>query len=744
MEDKIINSATGRKVELIIRKIGSLSAMPGTLAQLIPLLKDTTGSITKITEIIKVDPALTANILSLYNQDNSRDPAFSCDIENAIKGISQKQLSHVIMQTKMFQLLPGSPVSQMQQRKELIKFSIAAAIASSKVGQILTGQSDNPIAYTAALLSSVGKFAIEQALPKSHVKICEQTRLLGTSDLEIEKKYLGIDHTILGRRMADNWRLSKEVADSIWLCRSDVEAITTAVGSNHPAVSVALGHLIARDAQIGDPGTYEHFTKPKTFAQNFEITDQQIDEIITQLPEQVNNCISILDLDAEQPEQVYSQAIWELATNLANDNSALTQQNIELKTNTGISEFANKFIPSVASNSTPIEIIEKFSALWQNYYQTGPVCMYLCPDNGEDLIDAVVADKKGQIHIELLSLASDVSLIPEEINAKFNIIDADIDTFGWLYDQIDNIINPQTAKAIPIISSGKTLAVVIWQNNETLSEKLGLASVEGPANIAGPVLELAFSYQSQQRVSEQFASLLGRLGNIKEKLSKTENLEGLAEMAAGAAHELNNPITVVSGRLQMLLNGENDPEKQKTLNLIKERIEDISKIVSDLMQFARPQEPSLRTISPAVLVDSAIDDVRQKYNIADIETNIENLDSLRDIFVDAEQLRQSLANIICNAYQSYHNTGKTVKIIGAEQNKQCVRLQIVDFGIGMDNETLQKATQPFFSGQQAGRRMGMGLAHAQRVLNINNASMHLASQPGKGTTVTLLLPCKND
>ncbi|MHC4362970.1 MAG: sensor histidine kinase, partial [Planctomycetota bacterium] len=78
----------------------------------------------------------------------------------------------------------------------------------------------------------------------------------------------------------------------------------------------------------------------------------------------------------------------------------------------------------------------------------------------------------------------------------------------------------------------------------------------------------------------------------------------------------------------------------------------------------------------------------------------------------------------------------------ADSSGRSVTLQISDLGCGMDAETVRKATQPFFSGQAAGRKRGVGLAHAKRFIELNHGSLSIASEPGTGTTATILLPCK--
>ena len=80
--------------------------------------------------------------------------------------------------------------------------------------------------------------------------------------------------------------------------------------------------------------------------------------------------------------------------------------------------------------------------------------------------------------------------------------------------------------------------------------------------------------------------------------------------------------------------------------------------------------------------------------------------------------------------------------VSADKANHAVSIQVVDSGRGMDAQTLAKATHPFFSARPAGRKRGMGLAHAQRLIEINHGTLSLASQPDKGTTVTVALPCK--
>ncbi len=113
------------------------------------------------------------------------------------------------------------------------------------------------------------------------------------------------------------------------------------------------------------------------------------------------------------------------------------------------------------------------------------------------------------------------------------------------------------------------------------------------------------------------------------------------------------------------------------------------------------------------------------------------------VFVDSGQIVSAIANIFCNCLESYPEGFGPIKVTAiSDESGDFVKVTISDFGCGMDAKTLQKATQPFFSARPAGRKRGMGLAHAGRLIQLNGGRLNITSQLGTGTTVTILLPCK--
>jgi signal transduction histidine kinase len=282
------------------------------------------------------------------------------------------------------------------------------------------------------------------------------------------------------------------------------------------------------------------------------------------------------------------------------------------------------------------------------------------------------------------------------------------------------------------------------------------------ARLGAVALDMLETISNQQWFAEKFAQMLTgpqtqdlrpkteeehRTQNIEHRTQK-EEAEALAEMAAGAAHELNNPLSVIKGRAQLLASAETDGHKKQTLELIEQNAGEISAIIDDLMSYANPQTPKLKQTEVTQIINEAVDLAGIKTNIDGDDIKIEISPETPKANVDSAQIAIALSNIICNAVESApadkadDSASKPVTIkASASGANNGVTIEVSDSGRGMDEETLAKATQPFFSNKPAGRKRGMGLAHAQRLIQINNGTLEITSRPGKGTTVRVGLPC---
>ncbi|MCK4795408.1 MAG: PAS domain S-box protein [Desulfobacteraceae bacterium] len=232
-----------------------------------------------------------------------------------------------------------------------------------------------------------------------------------------------------------------------------------------------------------------------------------------------------------------------------------------------------------------------------------------------------------------------------------------------------------------------------------------------------------------------------KLRQTQEQLLQSEKLAAMGRLTSQIAHELNNPLSVISGQSQLLAETEADPEKKQILKQIQQNTSEISAIIDELMGFAEPQQPRPTQTNIRQMLDEAIQLTSAKINVKNINVQIEVADGVENVFVDSAQIVSAIANVISNSLESYIDELGPVKITAdADKSNDLVKLAISDLGCGMDAETLQKATHPLFSAKPAGRKRGMGLAHAARLIQLNKGTLEIASEPGRETTVTIYLP----
>jgi signal transduction histidine kinase len=317
-------------------------------------------------------------------------------------------------------------------------------------------------------------------------------------------------------------------------------------------------------------------------------------------------------------------------------------------------------------------------------------------------------------------------------------------------------LDRSSTKMLPLLSGEEAVGAIVFElhypaDKEQLEEKLRLS-----AHLAGVVLGMALGRRTQQRYAERFVQILAEptekespaleersADKIAEKLSAEQSLLAVAEMAAGAAHELNNPLSVVSGRAQLLSDAEDDPQKKRMLKQIQDNAKELSNIIDDLMGFAQPEPPRFAETDIRQMLDEAVQLTVQKTKLEEPDIQFEVAEDSGDVLVDSAQVASAIANILSNSLESYGKDSGPVKVTArADESGDFVKFQISDSGCGMDEETLKKATQPFFCSKPAGRKRGMGLAHAVRLIQLNKGSLDIESQAGEGTTVTILLPTK--
>jgi signal transduction histidine kinase/CheY-like chemotaxis protein len=246
------------------------------------------------------------------------------------------------------------------------------------------------------------------------------------------------------------------------------------------------------------------------------------------------------------------------------------------------------------------------------------------------------------------------------------------------------------------------------------------------------------------RQLEKEADLLAAAGRREAEthrhLLHVERLASIGRLAAGAAHEINNPLAVISGKAQLLAARISDEKASAVLNDIVDQSMRISKIISDLMGFARPAEPTLAEATVLTMVENAMHMTRHRLPKNKSDIVIEIPKDIPRLQVDSRQVEQVLTNLFVNAMQAMGDHGKL--IISAENivRTHRVLIRVMDNGPGIRPEDLPKIFDPFFTTKREGEGTGLGLAVSQRIVETHSGSLSVQSRVGTGTTFLLQLP----
>ncbi len=222
---------------------------------------------------------------------------------------------------------------------------------------------------------------------------------------------------------------------------------------------------------------------------------------------------------------------------------------------------------------------------------------------------------------------------------------------------------------------------------------------------------------------------------MEERLVRQEKLAILGQLAGSVGHELRNPLGVISNAVYYLqtVNPDADESTQEYLNMISAEVRGASKIISDLLDFARTRMPARQEIGVSELVATVLE---KKPPPEDVQVKTEFPEDLHEVYVDPAQINQVLVNLVVNAYQAMNEEGKLV-IKGENKNDQ-VLITINDNGSGISPENMRKLFEPLFTTKPRG--VGLGLSISKSIIEANGGSIEVESEEGEGSIFKVKLP----
>ncbi len=307
------------------------------------------------------------------------------------------------------------------------------------------------------------------------------------------------------------------------------------------------------------------------------------------------------------------------------------------------------------------------------------------------------------------------------------------------FDQESNFTT-RSILCVPLQAKGQTIGAI-----EAMNKEKGLFNQEDLRLLTSLAAPAATAIENAQ-LYEELRLGMRRLEETQAQLVQSAKLAAVGQLAAGVAHEINNPLTSIIGFTHLLLEDLPPDHPMRTdLETIDREAARARQIVRGLLDFARAGAPVLVSVDLNALVEEAVMLVCTRSVLAKISLT-KDLSPLPPMMLDANQIKQVLVNLLNNAVQAMPGGGRlTVATRLTEREidgvyRQMAAIYVSDNGVGISPENLDRIFDPFFTTKEVGQGTGLGLSVSYGIVEKHNGRIEVESVPGVGSTFIVLLP----
>ena len=317
--------------------------------------------------------------------------------------------------------------------------------------------------------------------------------------------------------------------------------------------------------------------------------------------------------------------------------------------------------------------------------------------------------------------------------------------------QILQTLRPRSHLIAPLISHGQRLGALSLlysadsgrryaETDRVLAEDLARRCAQAVEN--AQLFRAASEAEERLRVAN--AELEQRSDEIRamsQQLWQTAKLATMGELAAGIAHELNNPLGTISLRIEALLSRTpSDHPDHRPLSIVEQEVERMAGLVSNLLNFSRADGTQVSTVDVREELERTLELMHYHLRNREIAVVRAFAEQVPLIHADRQRLRQVFLNVMSNAADAMPEGGTLTLRVADGLCTGGVRIEIGDTGVGIEPALMARVLEPFYTTKPEGRGTGLGLGICRRIVQEHHGTFALESVPGEGTTVVMTLP----
>jgi len=249
----------------------------------------------------------------------------------------------------------------------------------------------------------------------------------------------------------------------------------------------------------------------------------------------------------------------------------------------------------------------------------------------------------------------------------------------------------------------------------------------------------AFSNQTALAISR---ALIYRDISLKDRqIMQAEKMAAIGELAAGIAHEIRNPLGIITGSAETVRKHEDQKIREEMTKYILEESQRINGLISTFLDFARPKDPKLVSCDLREVLEKTLLLLSPQAKTLGVEIKKEIPQKLLQVSIDPDQMRQAFTNLGVNALEAMPQGG-VLKVTVLDNAKDKALVRFSDTGRGISKEVAAKVFDPFFTTKEGGTGLGLSIAH--RLVTQHGGEIRVEGEEGKGSTFTITLPLKRE
>jgi two-component system sensor histidine kinase HydH len=233
---------------------------------------------------------------------------------------------------------------------------------------------------------------------------------------------------------------------------------------------------------------------------------------------------------------------------------------------------------------------------------------------------------------------------------------------------------------------------------------------------------------------------LGEVRRLQGEIRRKEKLAAIGGLAAGVAHEIRNPLSSIKGIATYFKNKfDENSDDEEMAGVMIEEVERLNRVISELLEFARPTDLKLKTTDVTSLIEHSVRLIEKEASTKNIKIRLDLSQQPLSAEIDSDRFSQCLLNLYLNSLQAMEKDGQ-LSIKNSLTDDNLIAIEIRDTGSGIKAENLNKIFNPYYTTKTKGT--GLGLAIVHKIIEAHNGNIRVRSVPGQGTTFIIGIPAK--